>query len=192
MKASAAIPLFIYWWQDAKNVLMLDSIVQFVLDITRDMGYWGIFFMMTVESSFVPFPSEVVIPPAAYLAAKGDMNLYLVIIFGVFGSLFGALINYYLAYFLGRPLVYLLAERKWSRYLLLSKKKVEKAEHYFLKYGNLSTFIGRLLPGIRQLISLPAGFAKMKIVPFILFTVLGAGVWVTFLAVVTYFAGLKY
>ncbi|MBI2634698.1 DedA family protein [Candidatus Peregrinibacteria bacterium] len=169
----------------------MDGFIQTLLGFTQDLGYTGIFLLMTVESSFVPFPSEVVIPPAAYLAAKGEFNLIFIIVFGVFGSLAGALINYYLAYFLGRPLVYILAEKKWAKYLLINRKKVEKAEHYFLKYGNLSTFIGRLLPGIRQMISLPAGFVKMPIWPFIFYTILGSGVWVTFLAVVSYVAGLK-
>ncbi|MDA1060620.1 MAG: DedA family protein [bacterium] len=144
---------------------------------------------MTIESSFVPFPSELIIPPAAYLASQGKMDVYLVILFGTLGSLLGALINYYLAMSLGRPVVYSLVKRKWAKYLLLNEKKVEKSEKYFLKYGGLSTFLGRLIPAVRQVISLPAGFTRMKLKPFLFYTTLGAGIWVCVLAALGYFFG---
>ena len=142
---------------------------------------------MAIESSFIPFPSEVVIPFAAYKAAEGGMNVFGVIIAGTVGALTGALINYYLAKYLGRPLVYKLAGSKIGRMLLLSEKKVMHAEDYFIKNGNSSTFIGRLVPAIRQLISIPAGLAKMNIRNFIIYTVAGAGIWNIILAVIGYY-----
>ena len=168
---------------------MLETFFQILLDFSADLGYLGILFLMTVESSFIPFPSELVIPPAAYLAYQGEMNIYLVVLFGILGSLIGALINYYLALCLGRPIIYSLTEKKWAKVFLISSKKIEKAERYFLKHGEASTFIGRLIPVIRQLISLPAGFTKMKLRPFIIYTTLGAGIWVIVLAVIGYGAG---
>jgi len=142
---------------------------------------------MAIESSFIPFPSEVVIPFAAYKAAQGDMNVFGVVIAGTIGALTGALINYYLAKYLGRPLVYKLAGSKAGRILLLSEKKVMHAEDYFIKNGNSSTFIGRLVPAVRQLISIPAGLANMNIRNFIIYTVAGAGIWNIILAVIGYF-----
>jgi membrane protein DedA with SNARE-associated domain len=144
---------------------------------------------MTIESSFIPFPSEVVIPPAAWLAHSGHYNLYLIIIAGVSGSLVGALINYFLALWLGRPLIYRLANYKVSKWLGITPEKIAHSEELFKKNGAKSTFIGRLIPVARQLISLPAGFAKMSLASFILYTVLGAGIWVTILAYLGYFLG---
>ena len=144
---------------------------------------------MTIESSFAPFPSEIVVPPAAYLAQQGQFNIYLVILAGIIGSLLGALINYYLALTLGRKIIYSLANKKFARFLLISQEKLEKAEKYFLEYGNISTFIGRLIPAVRQLISIPAGFSKMKLKSFIIYTGLGSGIWVTILAVLGYVFG---
>lgn len=144
---------------------------------------------MAIESSFVPFPSELVIPPAAYLAFKGEMSIVLVVVFGLLGSLVGASVNYFLARSLGRLLVYELVEHKVAKYLLLSKKKIERAEKYFLEYGGVSTFIGRLFPAVRQLISLPAGFVKMPLRSFLFYTGLGAGIWVTILAAAGYYFG---
>ncbi|MFH1284385.1 MAG: DedA family protein [Candidatus Peregrinibacteria bacterium] len=163
--------------------------VDALLGITGGLGYLGVFLLMVVESSFVPFPSEIVIPPAAYLAFGGEMNVYLVVVFGVFGSMVGACINYFLARWLGRPLIYALAERKWAKFFLVSPGKVEKSEEYFLKYGGLSTFLGRLVPAVRQLISLPAGFVKMNFLRFLFFTFLGAGLWVSVLAILGYYFG---
>lgn len=144
---------------------------------------------MVVESSFVPFPSELVIPPAAYLAYQGEMNVFLVVFFGILGSLVGAVINYFLAMWLGRPIIYALTEKKWARVFLINSKKVEKAEGYFTQYGGVSTFLGRLLPAVRQLISLPAGFARYHFGKFMFFTTLGAGFWVIVLAVLGYYFG---
>jgi len=152
-------------------------------------GYWGVFILMAIESSFVPFPSELIIPPAGYLAFQGEMSLSLIILIGVFGSLVGAFVNYYLGRWLGRPLVYLIADKRWSSFLLINKKKVIYAEDMFLKYGAVSTFLGRLLPAVRQLISLPAGFVRMNVFSFAFFTALGAGIWVTILAFLGYYFG---
>lgn len=155
-----------------------------------NMNYGTITLLMTVESSFIPFPSEVVIPPAAYIASKEDspLNIYLVVLFGTLGALIGAYINYFLALYLGRPLLHKFADSRIGRLLLLSSAKVQKAEDYFQTHGKTSTFVGRLIPGIRQLISLPAGLAKMHLVPFTIFTLLGAGLWNIILAAVGYLA----
>ena len=153
----------------------------------------------SVESSFIPFPSEVVIPPAAYAACNTEnenlyvteykfINIVIVILFGTLGALIGAFINYFLSLYLGRPIVYKFADSKLGHFLLLDGAKVKKAEDYFIKYGNSSTFIGRLLPGIRQLISIPAGLSKMKLLPFTFYTVLGALIWNGILALLGYIA----
>jgi membrane protein DedA with SNARE-associated domain len=156
----------------------------------QNMNYFTITLLMTVESSFIPFPSEVVIPPAAYIASKegSHLNIFLVVLFGTLGALLGAYINYALAYFLGRPLLHKFADSKIGRLLLLSSEKVQKAEDYFQTHGKTATFIGRLIPGIRQLISLPAGLAKMNLLTFSLFTFLGAGIWNIILAFLGYIA----
>lgn len=156
----------------------------------RNTNYYTITALMAVESSFIPFPSEVVIPPAAYIASdpESDMNVVLVVVFGTLGALIGALINYGLSLWLGRPIIYKFADSKPGHLLLLSSEKVKKAEDYFVKNGNVSTFIGRLVPGIRQLISIPAGLAKMNIGSFILYTTLGAGIWNAILALIGYLA----
>ena len=147
-------------------------------------GYPGIIALMFLESSFFPFPSEVVVPPAAYLAANGEMNLGLVILSGIMGSLLGAVFNYGLALKFGRPFF-----AKYGRYLLLSPKSLDKVEVFFARHGEFSTFIGRLLPGIRQYISLPAGLARMNIWAFCAATALGAGIWVAVLAGAGYWFG---
>ena len=127
-------------------------------------NYYTITALMAVESSFIPFPSEIVIPPAAYIASKpdSDLNIFLVILFGTIGAIIGAIFNYYLALWLGRPIIYKFADSKIGHLCLLSKEKIQKAEEYFVANGNISTLVGRLLPGIRQLISIPAGLAKMN------------------------------
>ncbi|HBY01182.1 MAG TPA: hypothetical protein DEG92_01310 [Rikenellaceae bacterium] len=160
--------------------------VQFIEWCLENLNYWTITLLMAIESSFIPFPSEVVIPPAAYKAAEGELNIFLVVFFGTLGALIGAIINYYIAYFLGRPILYKLAKSRLGRILLIDEHKVHKAEDYFIKRGALSTFIGRLLPAVRQLISLPAGLAKMKLSKFILYTTLGAGIWNIILAIIGY------
>lgn len=155
-----------------------------------NMNYGTVTLLMAVESSFIPFPSEVVVPPAAYKATKPDsgMNVVLVVVFATLGALIGALVNYYLALWLGRPIVYKFAESKLGRLCLLDASKIETAEKYFDKHGKSSTLIGRLVPAVRQLISIPAGLAKMNIVTFLTFTALGAGIWNTILAVLGYIA----
>jgi membrane protein DedA with SNARE-associated domain len=160
---------------------------QFVAWLASTVGQWGypgIVMLMALESSFFPFPSEVVIPPAAYLAAIGKMNIGAVIFSGTLGSLLGALFNYWLALRFGRPFF-----EKYGRYLLISRRSLEKADRFFERHGHISTFVGRLLPGVRQYISLPAGPARMNIFAFCATTVLGAGIWVLVLAVVGYWFG---
>lgn len=165
------------------------ALFAFFIGITSKLSYWGVFLLMSVESSFIPFPSEIVIPPAAYLAFQGEMNIFLVIFFGVLGSLFGASVNYFLARYFGRVVVYKLASTRFAKLLFLNEKNILKSENYFIKYGNFSTFFGRLLPAVRQLISLPAGFCKMSYSSFLFFTSLGAGLWVIVLAVLGYYFG---
>jgi membrane protein DedA with SNARE-associated domain len=152
-----------------------------------NLNYLTVALLMLIESTFLPLPSEVVIPFAAYKAAQGDLNIFLVILFGTIGALCGALVNYSLSYFLGRPIVYAFAESRVGRIFLLSKEKVIHAEEYFRRNGKTSTFIGRLVPGIRHLISIPAGLAKMNLRDFILFTFAGAGIWNIILAIIGYY-----
>ncbi len=149
----------------------------------QNASYLFVFLFMVIESSFIPFPSEVVVPPAAYLAMqKGDMNIFLVVAAATAGALVGALVNYVLSLVIGRPIVYAFADSRLGHACLIDRAKVEKAEAYFDKHGAASTFIGRLIPAIRQLISIPAGIARMNIWVFILFTTLGALVWNAVLA----------
>jgi len=152
-----------------------------------NLNYFTIALLMTIESTFLPLPSEVVIPFAAYKAGQGDLNVFLVVFSGTVGALTGSLINYTLSYYLGRPLVYKFAGSKLGKVFLLSKEKVEKAEEYFVRNGKTSTFIGRLVPGIRHLISIPAGLAKMSLRDFMLYTFIGAGIWNIILAVIGYY-----
>ena len=168
---------------------ILGTIIDWGLNLILEIGYLGITLLMAIESSFIPFPSEIVIPPAAYLAQQGEMNIFLVIIAGIIGSLLGALINYFLAYTLGRKVIYSLVNLKIFKFLFLNKEKIVKVEEYFLKYGNFSTFIGRFIPAVRQLISVPAGFSKMNLKNFILYTSLGSGIWVIVLAILGYSFG---
>lgn len=162
------------------------AFIQWCLD---HLNYWTITLLMTIESSFIPFPSEVVIPPAAYKAASGnsDLNVYLVVLFATIGANIGALINYYLAYFVGRPIVYKFANSRFGHMCLIDEEKVRHAEAYFDKHGAMSTFVGRLIPAVRQLISIPAGLAKMKPSTFLLYTTLGAGIWNAILAAIGYY-----
>ena len=151
------------------------------------LNYVTIGLLMVIESSFIPFPSEVVIPFAAYKAAQGDLNIFLVVTAGTVGAIIGALINYVLAYYLGRPIIHKLADSAFGRMMLLSEKKVIHAEEYFVKNGKSSTLVGRLVPAVRQLISIPAGLAKMNLKDFILYTTIGAGSWNIILAVLGYY-----
>ncbi len=173
------------------DLILLDSAgwaTEFFNWFCENANYWFVFIFMVIESSFIPFPSELVVPPAAYLAlqANTDMNISFVILVATAGALAGAFINYYLALWLGRPIIYRFVESRLGHILLLDKEKVEKAEQYFDKKGALSTFIGRLIPGIRQLISIPAGLARMNITKFAIFTTLGALIWNIALAAVGY------
>lgn len=147
-----------------------------------NLNYLTIFILMTIESTFIPFPSEVVVPPAAYNAAAGELNVFLVVLFATLGADAGAVINYGLAYFLGRPVVYRFAESRLGRMCLLNRQKIERSEKFFSDHGMTATLVGRVLPGIRQLISIPAGLARMNFWKFILYTTIGAGLWNTILA----------
>jgi membrane protein DedA with SNARE-associated domain len=148
------------------------------------MGYPGIFLLMAMESSVIPVPSELVMPPAGYLAYKGDMNIIAAILCGAVGSLVGAYVNYFTARHLGRPLIL-----KYGKYVWITEEKFARVESFFLRHGEISTFLGRLLPVVRHLISLPAGLAGMNHLRFSLYTLLGAGIWVTVLTYIGYFIG---
>lgn len=164
---------------------MEDSIVNIFQGALDNLNYWWIILFMAIESSFIPFPSEVVMIPAAYMAAEeGKMSYLLIIFWGTIGALLGAFINYGLSYFIGRPIVYKFANSRFGHMCLIDESKVMKAEAYFDKKGNISTLIGRMIPAIRQLISIPAGLAKMNIGSFILFTSLGAAIWNTILVLI--------
>jgi len=152
-----------------------------------NLNYFTVALLMAIESTFIPLPSEVVVPFAAYKAAQGDLNVFLVVLFGTIGALSGSLINYTLAFYLGRPIVYAFAESRIGKLFLLSKEKVEHAESFFIRNGKTSTFIGRLVPGVRHLISIPAGLAKMNLRDFMLYTFIGAGIWNIVLAVIGYY-----
>ena len=163
----------------------MESLIQFCLD---HLNYWTVTLFMAIESSFIPFPSEAVVPPAAWKAAvSGEMNVVLVVVFATLGALIGAFINYYLAVWLGRPIVYKFANSRLGHMCLIDEAKVQHAESYFDKHGAVSTFVGRLVPAVRQLISIPAGLARMSIGRFVLYTSLGAGVWNAILAALGYY-----
>ena len=153
----------------------------------ENLNYWTITLLMAIESSFIPFPSEVVVPPAAYkAAATGELNVWLVIFFATLGAVIGAFINYGLALWLGKPIVYKFANSRLGHMCLLDEQKVIKAEQFFIRYGVAATLVGRLVPAVRQLISIPAGLAKMNIAKFALFTAIGAGAWNAVLATMGY------
>ncbi|HEC1759128.1 TPA: DedA family protein [Campylobacter lari] len=163
---------------------MLGDIIDFLLTLAKDWGYWGIIFLMFVESSFFPFPSEVVMIPAGYLAHQNELNFWLCLFCGTFGALLGALLNYYLCYFLGREVLL-----KICKYFGVSEAKFAQFEAFFNKHGEISTFSGRLIPGLRQYISLPAGLARMNLKKFIFYTSLGAGIWCLILLILGYILG---
>jgi membrane protein DedA with SNARE-associated domain len=152
-----------------------------------NLNYFSIALLMLIESTFLPLPSEIVIPFAAYKAGQGELNVFIVVLSGTVGALSGSLINYTLAYYLGRPLVYKFAGSKLGKIFLLSEEKVMHAEEYFIRNGKTSTFIGRLVPGVRHLISIPAGLAKMNLRDFLLFTFIGAGIWNIILAIIGFY-----
>ena len=173
------------------TMLALFNASEFFQWFVENANYLFVFIFMTIESSFIPFPSEVVVPPAAYLACTGsDMNFGLVIVFATLGALTGAFINYYLALWIGRPIVYRFANSRFGHACLIDQAKVEKAEAYFDKKGAISTFVGRLIPAVRQLISIPAGLARMNIGVFALFTALGDGICNIILAGLGYWLSL--
>lgn len=162
--------------------------IPFIAWCLAHLNYWVITLLMAIESSFIPFPSEVVVPPAAYMSAtpESEFNVVLVVVAATVGAIIGALINYGLALYLGRPLVYRFANSRLGHMCLIDKEKVEKAERYFDRHGAMGTFFGRLVPAVRQLISIPAGLARMSLGRFVLYTTLGAGVWNSILAAIGY------
>ena len=184
--------------QDVVDTTQISIIERVENWYAANMNYATITTLMAVESSFIPFPSEVVIPPAAYVAGKEEstlhvtdnyiLNVLLIVLFGTIGAILGAIINYSLAMWLGRPIIYAFADSKVGHLCLLSSEKVKKAEDYFNNHGKVSTFVGRLIPGIRQLISIPAGLSKMNFGQFLLYTFLGASIWNVILALLGYIA----
>jgi membrane protein DedA with SNARE-associated domain len=162
----------------------MHAVIDWLLTTIGAMGYPGIFALMAMESSVIPIPSELVMPPAGYLAHQGELNVWLAILCGTMGSLVGAYINYFAAHYLGRPLIL-----KYGKYVWITEEKFAKVETFFHKHGEISTFIGRLLPVVRHLISLPAGLAGMNHGKFALYTLLGAGIWVTVLTWIGWFIG---
>jgi membrane protein DedA with SNARE-associated domain len=165
------------------------DIFQTVFDwYMANLNYFTIYLLMTIESSFIPFPSEIVVPFAAWKAAEGSLTMTGVLLSSTSGAMTGAIINYYLSVWLGRPLLFRLADTKWAHAILITRDGVENAETYFVKHGKASTFIGRLVPAVRQLISIPAGLSRMNIRTFLLYTFLGATIWNVILALIGYFA----
>jgi membrane protein DedA with SNARE-associated domain len=172
--------------------LSLFDASQFFGWFVENASYLFVFVFMAIESSFIPFPSEVIVPPAAYLAVQnGNMNVFVIVLVATAGAIFGALINYYLSLWVGRPIVYSFANSRIGHACLIDQAKVENAERYFDKHGAISTFIGRLIPAVRQLISIPAGLARMNIWAFILFSGLGAMVWNGILAGLGWWLGTQ-
>lgn len=163
---------------------MLHDVINWIVETVHGWGYTGIFVMMFLESSFFPFPSEVAMIPAGYLAHQGKMNIWLAIAAGLAGSLGGALFNYWLAVKFGRPFLV-----RYGKYVMFKEESLERMEQFFAKHGHVSTFSGRLIPAVRQYISLPAGLARMNIPMFLFYTGLGAGLWVMILAFLGYFIG---
>ena len=163
---------------------MIHQLAQTLVDTIFIWGYVGIFLLMAIESSFIPFPSEIVLIPAGYLASQGEMNIAYIFGAALLGSMAGAFINYYLAYFVGRAFLL-----RYGKYFFISESTLLKMEHFFDKHGAISTFTGRLIPGIRQLISIPAGLSKMNIAIFSIYTALGAGIWAMVLIALGYLLG---
>jgi membrane protein DedA with SNARE-associated domain len=167
---------------------ILTQLTLTLLSVIDELGYIGILVGMTIESSFFPFPSEVILIPAGALASQGKMSLGLIFLMAIIGSLIGALINYFLAMYLGRATIDILIS-KYKRILFLNKEKIRQSDKYFQKYGEITTFVGRLIPVVRQLISLPAGFSRMNLFKFCIFTSLGAGAWAAILIYTGYIFG---
>ena len=158
--------------------------IQWCLD---HLNYWTITLLMAIESSLIPLPSELVVPPAAYKAAAGELNIYLVVFFSTLGALIGSIINYFLAIFIGRPIVYKFANSRFGHMLMIDEAAVVKTEAFFDRNGAISIFTGRLIPGVRHLISIPAGLARMNFTKFVLYTTIGAGLWNIILASIGYY-----
>jgi membrane protein DedA with SNARE-associated domain len=192
MRSAEAVSLPV---QHARDKFMLSGLVSWIVAVVGQWGYAGIVAMMFLESSCFPFPSEVVMIPAGYLSSPAylqspgykpgqEMNIYVAIFMGIVGSWLGALFNYYLALWLGRPLLL-----KWGKYFFISEKSFTRAERFFQRHGEIGTFTGRLVPLVRQYVSLPAGLLRMNMARFLFYTGLGAGIWVTVLSVIGYVAG---
>ncbi len=164
----------------------MHELIEWLLTTIGALGYPGIFILMAMESSVIPVPSELIMPPAGYLAQQGQMNMLVVILCGTAGSLAGAYANYFAAHYLGRPLLL-----KYGKYVWITEKKFAKVERFFRDHGEVSTFVGRLLPVVRHLISLPAGLSGMDHLKFSLYTLAGAGLWVTVLTFIGYFIGMN-
>ncbi len=162
----------------------MHELIMWLVNTIGDLGYLGIFLLMAMESSIIPVPSELVMPPAGYLAQQGKMHIWIAIFWGTIGSLVGAYANYFAAHYLGRPLLL-----RYGKYVWITEEKFAKVEKYFQDHGEISTFIGRLLPVVRHLISLPAGLAGMNHFKFSFYTLAGAGIWVTILTYIGYFIG---
>ncbi|MDY0121536.1 MAG: DedA family protein [Sulfurimonas sp.] len=163
---------------------MIHELAQSLVDLIFEWGYLGIFLLMALESSFIPFPSEIVLIPAGYLASQEKMSLGMIMLSGVGGSLLGAFVNYFLALFVGRRFL-----QRYGKYFFIKENALIKMDTFFAQHGHISTFIGRLIPGIRQLISIPAGLARMNLLVFSIFTTLGAGIWALVLVLLGYYIG---
>ena len=151
--------------------------MNWLLPLLNNLNYWTVFLLMFIEGSVIPAPSELIVPPAAYRAAAGELNIFLVVLVATLGALVGSTANYFAAYYLGRPMIYRFANSRLGHLCLLNQQKIEQAEKYFYDHGVVATLTGRLLPGIRQIISIPAGLSKMKFWKFALYTSIGAGIW---------------
>jgi membrane protein DedA with SNARE-associated domain len=167
---------------------LFQGVVDFFTGIIGSLDYFGIFLLMTVESSFIPFPSEVILIPAGVLVSRGEMSFLLVLIAGTLGAVAGALINYFLALYFGRAVVSSLVENH-GKFLFIKRDSIEKSERFFNRHGEITTFVGRLIPVIRQFISIPAGFGKMNVGKFAFYTGLGAGIWSFILIFLGYWFG---
>jgi membrane protein DedA with SNARE-associated domain len=168
---------------------MFSQITAQILGLFSSLDYVSVVILMAIESSFVPLPSEIILPPAGWIAASGELNLWGIIIAATIGSLIGALFNYFLARTLGRKVIYKLARSTWAKFFLINEAKLLASEEYFRAHGKASTFIGRLVPGVRHLISIPAGLAKMNLWDFMAYTVAGAAIWSAILTLLGYWFG---